>query len=129
MQHDYAQAFIAIIHDGTPIDSALSGLKAALAKKHHDKLFVPILSEVLRVLQSEKGVRTATVTLAKATVTDFEREQIQAGLRALGVTTSTTQVEVVDETLIGGFIATFDHQEYDHSYKRVLKSLYESITA
>ena len=129
MQHDYAQAFLTLIHDGTPIDSALAGLKAALAKKHHDKLLVPILNEVLRVLQSEKGVQTAIVTVANAKVNAPLRKQIEIALVNLGVSSTTPSTEIIDETLIGGFIATFNHQEHDQSYKRVLKSLYESITA
>jgi F0F1-type ATP synthase delta subunit len=54
--------------------------------------------------------------------------QIKAVLTELGLKENTEIKEVVDETIIGGFVATFDYKEHDRSYKKALKSLYESIT-
>jgi F0F1-type ATP synthase delta subunit len=65
--------------------------------------------------------------VSKADASTFAA-QIKTVLAELGVKETTQVKEVVDETLIGGFIATFDYQEHDQSYKKALKSLYESIT-
>ena len=127
MQHQYAQAFLASLESGMSIDTALSGLRAALAKKQHEKLLGPVLLEVLRVLEAGKGSREAVVSIA----TDGDRAalkaQISAALSALGASSTTPVTEVVDETLIGGFVATYNFTEHDASYKKVLTNLYESI--
>lgn len=128
MKTEYAQAFLQVLKDGMPVETALAGLKRALANKQHEKLLAPILLEVKRVLETDRGVAQAVVTVASNTQSAGLRSQIDATLKELGVEKDTQVKEVVDETLVGGFVATFDHKEYDHSYKTALKSLYESIT-
>ncbi len=129
MQNDYANALLAHITSGTPLDEALAGLVSVLKQKHHTKLLPGVLRLVLRTLEAEKGVLKATVRTAHASVSAADKAKIEAALAALGVTADTPVEEVVDETLIGGFIATYAHHEQDHSYKRALTNLYESITA
>ncbi|HEY0964340.1 MAG TPA: F0F1 ATP synthase subunit delta [Candidatus Paceibacterota bacterium] len=128
MKNEYAQAFLEVLKDGTSVETALAGLKRALEKKQHEKLLAPVLLEVQRVLEAEKGVQQAVIAVASQTQTAGLRSQIDETLKQLGVSADTPVKEVVDETLIGGFVASFDHKEYDQSYKTALKSLYESIT-
>jgi F0F1-type ATP synthase delta subunit len=128
MKAHYVKAFIETVRAGMPLETALSGLKAALARKKHEKLFASILLESLRVLEAQKAVDQAVVAVAKNADAISLATQIKAVLAELGVKESTEIKEVVDETLIGGFVATFDHKEHDRSYKKALKSLYESIT-
>jgi F-type H+-transporting ATPase subunit delta len=127
MKTDYTQALLKTLQDGMLIDTALSGLKDALKKKHHEKLFAPVLLEVLRVLEAEKGTKTAEVRVAKTSDSLALKSQIEAVLQKLGVSKDTPVKEIVDETLIGGFVVTYNHKEHDASYKKSLKSLYESI--
>lgn len=127
MQRAYTQAFIQILAEGTAVDTALAGLLRALKAKHHEKLYGAILAETLRLLTAEKGVQVAVVAKAPH-ITDEDAAKIAAVLTKLGVTEDTEVREVVDETLVGGFVASYQYQEYDQSYKRVLKSLYDSIT-
>ncbi|OIP78004.1 MAG: hypothetical protein AUK16_00905 [Parcubacteria group bacterium CG2_30_44_11] len=129
MQNDYAEALIAHIASGTPFDKALSGLGSVLVRKHHLKLLPAILRLVLRTLESEKGVLKATTRTAQAKVSKTEQARLEKALADLGVTQETPTEKIVDETLIGGFIVTYAYHEQDHSYKRVLTNLYESITA
>jgi F0F1-type ATP synthase delta subunit len=128
MKAHYVKAFIETVRAGMPLETALSGLKSALARKKHEKLFASILLESLRVLEAQKAVDQAVVAVAKNADATALATQIKAVLAELGVKESTEIKEVVDETLIGGFVATFDHKEHDRSYKKALKSLYESIT-
>ncbi len=128
MKADYAQALLAVMSAGMPVDTALSGLKAALAKKNHSKLFGPILHEVLRQLESDKGASHAIVSIAKPADAVALAAPIAVALKNLGVTTDTEVKEVLDETLVGGFVATFNYQEHDQSYKHALVTLFESIT-
>ncbi len=129
MKAQYAQAFLEVLQAGTPVDVALSGLKTALARKNHQKLLASVLFEAVRMLEASKDCSQAVVTTATADQAKVLRVQIDETLAKLGVDKSTNVKEVIDETLIGGFTATFNHQEHDQSYKKTLKSLYESITS
>lgn len=127
MKTEYAQAFLESLEAGMSVDAALSGLKNALAKKQHSKLLGGVLLEVLRTLEAKRGGNVAVVAVAHANdVTDLQA-RIKEALAALGTTPTTEIAEVVDETLVGGFVATFDYKEHDASYKKVLTKLYESI--
>ncbi len=128
MKQQYAQAFLEILKDGTPVDTALTGLRRVLGSKHHGKLLAPVLFEVLRTLESGRGTKEAVVAVATKTDTSAHKAKIEAVLLELGVSKDTPVKEVVDETLVGGFTVTFDYKEHDQSYKKALKSLYESIT-
>ncbi len=128
MKTEYAQAFLQVLKDGMAVETALTGLKRALVNNQHEKLLAPILLEVQRVLEAERGMTHAVVTVASNIQSAGLRSKIEATLKELGVEKDTPVKEMVDETIVGGFVATFDHKEYDHSYKTALKSLYESIT-
>lgn len=129
MQHDYAQALISHLENGVSADEALAGLVAVLTRRHHQKLLPLILRVALRTLEADTAKRSAVVRVASPKVTKENEATIKAALSALGVTAATPVDEVIDETLIGGFIARYNFTEQDHSYKRVLTNLYESITA
>jgi F0F1-type ATP synthase delta subunit len=127
MKTEYAHALVAAINEGVSIDTALTGLKRALDRKHHSKLYAPVLLEVVRTLEANGGGTNAIVTVAKASDAAALKSAITAALAQLGTAKDTQVMEVVDETLIGGFVATYDYKEFDQSYKKALKSLYESI--
>jgi F0F1-type ATP synthase delta subunit len=129
MQNDYAQAFIAHLKAGTSFDEALAGLVAVLTRRSHTKLLPSVLRLVLRTLEAAKGIEGAAIRTARQTLSETDAMKLKVALTALGVTEHTPVEETVDETLIGGFVAEFNYHEQDHSYKRVLTNLYESITA
>ncbi len=126
MQKHYAQAFLKSLEDGMSLDTAVLGLKNTLAKKQHSKLFGAVLFEVQKVLETTKSTQ-AVVSVARSSDLKSLKEQIEVALSTLGATKQTRVKEVVDETLIGGFVVTHNYQEHDVSYKKTLKSLYESI--
>lgn len=128
MKTQYAQAFLEMIQEGMSVETALAGLRTALEKKNYSKLLVPILLEVQRVLEAQKDAKQARVATASTADAKVLKAKITEALKTLGIEKSTVVKEVVDETLVGGFVATFDYKEYDQSYKRTLKSLFESIT-
>ena len=95
--------------------------------KQHNKLLGSVLLEILRVLESKKSSTEAVVAVAHAADATTLKTAIENALTSLGVAKDTPVKEVVDETLIGGFVATYNHKEHDASYNKSLKSLYESI--
>jgi F0F1-type ATP synthase delta subunit len=128
MKSDYVQAFLEVLQAGMPVDTALTGLKSTLERKNHLKLYAPVLLEVMRVLEADKDGGAAVVAVASLSQAKELKAQIATVLSTLGVDTHTAVKEIVDETLVGGFVATFDYKEHDQSYKKALKSLFESIT-
>lgn len=124
----YAQAFLEMLQEGTPVEAALTGLRSALESKSHTKLYTPVLLEVKRVLEAKKGVREAVVATATTAGAKALKSEIDAALTELGVSKDIPVKTVVDETLVGGFVATFDYKEHDQSYKKSLTNLYKSIT-
>lgn len=128
MKADYVQAFKAVLESGMPVDTALAGLKAALDRKNHSKLYAPVLLEVVRMLEADKTGTSATVTVASKAQAQELKAQIKEALASIGADSTVTVTERIDETLVGGFIATFDYKEHDQSYKKSLKNLFESIT-
>ncbi len=129
MQNDYAKAFMAHIASGASVDAALSGLVQVLKRRHHTKLLPTVLRIVLRTLEADAGLDRATIRFAREADRTALESEIARALASLGATTGVTTVEVVDETLIGGFVAQYAYREHDQSYKRALTNLYESITA
>jgi F-type H+-transporting ATPase subunit delta len=127
MKSDYSQAFLKSLEAGMSVDAAILGLKSAMKKKQQTKLFGAVLLEVLRTVETEKGSKQAVVSVSKTTDIKLLKVTIAAALKELGVEKSTTVKEVVDETLVGGFVATYDYKEHDASYKKSLTKLYESI--
>ena len=129
MKRDYVLALLALIEDEIPIETALLGLKIVLKKRRHQKLLLPILRQVLLILVTKKGSDEAQVVIAGKNADGRLLEEIKIALLKLGIHEDTTIKEKFDETLVGGFVATYNYREYDYSYKRILKSLHESITA
>lgn len=128
MKSAYVQAFLELLKAGMSVDTALSGLKSTLERKNHLKLYAPVLLEVMRVLEADKDGKSATVAVASLAQAKVHASHISSALQALGVDKDTVVKETVDETLVGGFVATFDYKEHDQSYKKALTSLFESIT-
>lgn len=128
MKTQYSQAFLEVVKDGMAVETALTGLRTALIKKNHSKLLAPVLLEVVRVLEAEKFASSAVVKTATLADHKALKSQIDAVLKDLGVSKSIPVHTKVDETLVGGFVATFDYKEHDQSYKKTLTNLYKSIT-
>lgn len=128
MKTSYSQAFLEVVKSGMPVETALSGLRAALIKKNHSKLLAPVLFEVLRVLEAEKSTNQVVVKTARPADKVTFKADIQAAFLKLGVAKDTPVQTLVDETLVGGFVATFDYKEHDQSYKKALTNLFTAIT-
>ncbi len=128
MKTQYSQAFLEVVKDGMAVEAALAGLRATLIKKNHTKLLAPVLLEVVRVLEAEKFANQVVVKTATPADQKTLKSQIDAVLKDLGVSKDILVHPAVDETLVGGFVATFDYKEHDQSYKKSLTNLYKSIT-
>ena len=78
--------------------------------------------------RSAESVASKTIATASSDSHKALHSQIAAALNNLGVSAETPIKSIIDETLVGGFVATFDYKEHDQSYKKTLINLYQSIT-
>lgn len=127
MKQSYVQAVLDMIHAGKSPEEVLDGLQQVLSAKGHQRLYPSILAGVLRVLQAETDRYVPQVTVARNTDLVEHKEAIMAALRALG--TDDEPVVAHDDTLAGGFVASYQNRVYDASYKTKLAELYRKVTS
>ncbi len=123
MKDTYTKALLQLWSEDDA-SSVLPGFKKVLKNRGHEQLFVPVLRSVLRELEARRPT-TSVVVGSEADSKNFEAE-IKNTLKDLG--SDTTPDFIVDESLIGGYVAEHDHVRTDASYKTKLVSLYRSFT-
>lgn len=125
MKKHYIQAVLEMIRTGQTPEVIISGLKAVLAQKGHQSLFAPVLLGVLRVLESETERLLPSIVVAKES--DIEKHQVAIKTALAAIGTDEEYVVTVDDTIIGGFIASVGNTVHDQSYKTKLVDLYRNI--
>jgi F0F1-type ATP synthase delta subunit len=111
---------------GLSADAAVSKLMKVLKGKGHVKLLPRIVAEFEKILDMGRNEDTITMTCAKEQ--DFKKygEELK---EHLGTTGSDFTKEVVDDTIIGGFILQKGEIIIDGSYKKKLLLLYQNAIA
>jgi F0F1-type ATP synthase delta subunit len=82
---------------------------------------------VVRALEQGTTESVATITVARDTDVASLKADIKSALATLGADGKHTTI--IDDTIIGGLIATYNHRQIDQSYRSKLNTLYQSITA
>ena len=127
MKKQYIKAIVDLLLQGRDIDAVLSNLNKVLHKRGHERLHAQILKGIVTELkQQEKTLASSVVVANEADVESF-KSTIADALQKLGGSMDQAHV-TVDQTLIGGFIASNEGKLINRSYKEKLVSLYRSIT-
>ena len=126
MEKVYVQAVMELLENGSSIETVLGNLRAVMEKRGHAKAMPAVLRAVVRALEQGSVESVATVTIARASDESALKEDIMSALATLGVTQA--PIVTVDDTIIGGLIATYNHRQIDQSYRSKLTNLYQSIT-
>lgn len=125
MKENYITAVLQELDAGKDASMVLEGLKKTLIAKGHDRLYASILRGVARMLEAGSAEGTLVVVSNEAAY-EKQKNAITKALEELG--SSETPKVVVDETIIGGFIAEANSTQLDRSYKTTLVKLYRSLT-
>lgn len=125
MKKNYITAVLEMLHDGQEPSTVLEGLKRTLKQKGHERLYASVLRGVERVLEAH-GAETSRVVVASNQAYEKQKTAILSALQSLS--SVNTHKVVVDETIIGGFIAEANDKQMDASYKTKLVSLYRNLT-
>lgn len=127
MKKHYISAVIELLLSGKDVDDVLKGLSAALKRKGHEKLYGQILTGVMRSLTEGQSSVASNIVVAKESDRKELKDAIAGALENIGGNVKDARI-TVDETLIGGFIASHKGRLINRSYKQRLLSLYRSIT-
>lgn len=120
----YTQALINALNSGLKPDQALLGLRRTLETRGHTSLYAPIIKDVVMILKKHESEVVATIVLAQKDDEKLYTTQIERFLSSFAM----KKKIIVDETIIGGFIAKTKKIEHDQSYKESLASIYRSLT-
>lgn len=124
--HDHSEALLALLLEGKPADEILPKCQAYLERVGQARLYPRILAETLALLEKRKEATVPVLALARPEDEKRLAAEIEAGLATLKATAPYTTT--IDDTLIGGFTLETGHRRLDHSYKRQLLALYQSVT-
>lgn len=126
MKDIYTTALLELLAPDADADKVLSGFKNTLLERGHSALYGPVLRKVLRQLSAARP--STVLTISSETARQDLADAITTALAELDAPKDTEPAVVVDETIVGGFIAEHGSKRQDHSYKSKLVSLYRNIT-
>ncbi len=125
MKNTYVQAITELIAEGREVDHVLSRAKAVMEARGHGRLYGDVLRDVVTALEAESASNTPKVTVARAK--DASSQEVATSLALLDCADIKPTIKV-DDTIIGGVIATKGSTHIDMSYKDALRKLYQAIT-
>ncbi len=118
----YVKALLELLETEADTTKVIKHLKEVMIKRGHDRLLVPVLREVTRILAASTRGDEATLTLADKTDEKHYHKEIS---KLIGDGQFRTKL---DPTIVGGFILDQNNQRLDKSYKSRLISWYRSAT-
>ena len=125
MKDTYATAVLELLNEGTPLDTVFSNLKIVTESRGHKALLPAVLTALLS--KYEQSERDNQPTVMVSNHKDATKNEVLVALKRLGAENSTPKV-VLDNTVIGGAIVTYNHKMIDQSYKTQLHNLYKATT-
>lgn len=126
MEKVYVQAVMELLTSGSDIETVLGNLRTVMTARGHAKALPTVLGAVLRMLEEQSDTSVPSITIARESDTSALAVDIKTALNTLGAKGAHTVI--VDDSIIGGIIATHNHRQIDQSYRTKLVTLYQSIT-
>lgn len=125
----YAHALYTLTQDdhGRNEQSTFENFVALLKKKGHIKLLPNILTSFEALLNSKRDETTLVMTCARKKDFAKFRAEFKEHFTHQDTDTSFTE-EIIDNSIIGGFIIKRGDIVVDASYKKKLLTLYQSAT-
>lgn len=114
-----------MIADGKDIKMILAGLQNFMNARGHESLYPAVLRGVVRILESS-DVGEATVTVASTA--DYKKHKVAIEAVLKEFQSEEEPKVILDDTIVGGYIAESSHQRLDASFKSQLVTLYRSLT-
>ena len=126
MEKVYVQAVMELLASGSDIETVLGNLRAVMTARGHVKALPTVLGAVVRTLEEQSDTAVPSITIARESDASALAGEIKTALNTLGAKGAHTVT--VDDSIIGGIIATHNHRQIDQSYRTKLVTLYQSIT-
>lgn len=128
MKKQYIKSVIELLKAGEKPETIFNNLKKTLEARGHSSLHRHILLGALRELSAEGRVSVPVVALAANADKSKFSAAIKNALERLDADIKNAKF-IEDASLTGGFIATYNHQTIDASYKSKLLNWYRSAVA
>lgn len=125
MKNTYVQAITQLITAGGEIDHILSRAKIVMVVRGHGRLYGDVLKDVVIALETKLVMDTPTIIIARKN--DSSTLEVKEVLALLDCSNIKPTIKV-DDTIIGGVIATRGSTHIDMSYKSILQKLYQAVT-
>ncbi|MFT5036655.1 MAG: F0F1-type ATP synthase delta subunit [Candidatus Azotimanducaceae bacterium] len=125
MKKHYVSAVLELLKN-EDASVVLTGLKDTLESKGHMSLYASILRAVLTQLEARDVSQLPQVTIASEEALKNQKTAIDAALKEIDAPAEFDTV--VDESIIGGSVVSYNNVLLDQSYKSALTKLYRSIT-
>lgn len=125
MEKTYVHALIELLESGSNINDLLVKLRQVMVARGHAKVLPNVLRNLTRALQEKSVSGRPVVTVASSADETALASEIKAALHTLGAD-GVAHTVAIDDTLIGGLIATYNHRQIDQSYRTKLHTLYKS---
>lgn len=125
MKDTYVQAILSLLADGVSVDTVLAQTRIVMERRGHTRLYESVLKTVAAKLEEQAATAGVSVKVAKAA--DADSPAVKALIAELGANDAPVAT-TIDESLIGGAVATYNYQCRDASYKTILENLYQTIT-
>jgi len=127
MKDTYTNALLELLTPTADAERVIAGFREVLKARGHEDLFGPVLRRVHRVLVAARP--ETVITVASSQAREAQAAAIAAALQNLGADPAREPALVIDDTIIGGYIAEHAGVRTDASYKSKLGALYRRITA
>ena len=113
----YQKAAIDLLKKGEDVNAVLEGIKGAMDKRGHEKLYPALLRALIRVYPKLERGQGARLIVAKESDADAYKKQFGEAK------------VTVDPTIVGGYVYVKDHTREDNSYKQKLLTWYQRATS
>lgn len=113
----YQKAAIDLLNKGEDVTTVLKGIRSAMDRRGHGKLYPSFLRALARVYPKLERGQGARLIVAKESDADAYKKKF-------GESTVT-----IDPTIVGGYVHVKDHIREDNSYKQKLLTWYRRATS
>lgn len=122
----YTEAAHGALEKGLTPEQMLAGLRTVLTRNGHSSLYTAVLKELVVSLKKDEADTVATIIVAHHDDVQKYADSIAEFVREAHAQSTAV---VIDETIVGGFIAKTKTKKYNQSYAESLATIYRSIVS
>lgn len=126
----YAKAFLSTLEgvEEGDVASRLNSFISFLKEKESNSFVSSVLKALSKELEKIEETRVCTITTHHASHLDGLKDQMELAKNLLNAGSAPITYRI-DNSLVGGFVMSYNGTTYNASHKKTLINLYSSLTA